>query len=219
MVNLIVGLIICFFAWYAHWCFYYTKYAYDISFFASFLNPAGTFEFIKDFFETRTIAIGKAGRSSSSEISGTFLHICYLIEFAIFMLSSIVNRKPDYFSEKNQCFYSSIEVFVEKSETFDKEFEKAPRGHYNFLSQMNIYRTPNEIMLEKGTEIVKLDFNYCEEGKDESILTMTEGKLKIDKKEKERSFSGYKKLVDSMYVNVETEEAILRTNEVVEEVS
>ena len=102
IVNLIVGLIICFFAWYAHWCFYYMKYVDDISFFASFFDPAETFEFMKDFSEVRTITIGKAGRSSNSEISGTFLLICYLIEFAVFMFSFIVNYKSDYFSEKNQ---------------------------------------------------------------------------------------------------------------------
>ena len=210
MVNLIVGLIICFFAWYAHWCFYYTKYVNDMIFFAAFLNPAATFEFIKDFSEVRVISIGKAGRSSNSEISGTFLHICYFIELAVFAISSIVNYKPDYFSEENQCFYTSVEVFVEQNEAFDEAFEKASRGYYNFLSQMDIHRTPNEIMLEKNAKIVKLDFNYCEEGKDNSILTMTEGKLKIDKKKNERSFSGYKKLVDSIYVNAETEEAIMK---------
>jgi hypothetical protein len=212
MVNLIVGLIICFFAWYAHWCFYYVKYAYDMSFLAAFFNPAETFQFIKDFSEVRIITVSEEGKSNDSEFSGISLQICYLIEFAVFMASSIANRKPDYFSEEHQCFYTPIEAYVEKNEAFNEAFDKAPRGCYNFLSQVEIYHTPNEIMLEKGTRIVKLNFNYCEGGKDDSILTMTEGKLKVEKRKKERSFSGGKKLIKDMYVNAETEEAILKTN-------
>ena len=188
-----------------------------MNFFAAFLNPIGTLEFIKEFSEVRYITVGRAGRSSSgSDISGIFLQICYLIEFVVFMVSAIANRKPEYFSEEHQCFYTPVEVYVEKNETFDEAFEKSHRGNYNFLSKMAIHHTPNEIMLEQNAKIVKLDFNYCEGGKDDSILTMTEGKLKIDKKKNERSFSGGKKLIKDMYVNVETEEAILRTNVVSE---
>ena len=211
IVNLIVGLIICFFAWYAHWCFYYMQYAYDMSLLAAFFNPIQTVDFIIEFSEARTITVGRGG-SSGSAISGILLQICYLIEFAVFMASAVANRKPEYFSEEHQCFYTPVEAFVEKNETFDEAFAKAPRGYYNFLSQVEVYQTPNEIMLEQNAKIVKLDFNYCEGGKDDSILTMTEGKLKIDKKKNEHSFSGGKKLVKDMYVNAETEEAILRTN-------
>ena len=212
MVNLIVGLIICFFAWYAHWCFYYVKYAYDMSFLAAFFNPVGTFQFIKDFSEVRTITISNAGRSNGPEISGIFLQICYLIEFAVFMYTSFAHRKPEYFSEEHQCFYTPVEVYVEKNEAFDEAFDKAPRGNYNFLSKIEIYHTPNEIMLEQGAKIVKLEFNHCEGGKDDSILTMIEGKLKVEKKKKERSFSSGKKLIEGIYVNEATDEAILRTN-------
>ena len=212
MINLVVGLIVCFFAWYAHWCLYYTQYAYDMNFFAAFFNPVETFQFIKDFSEARSITISRSGRSSGSDISGIFLQICYLIEFAVFMASSIANRKPDYFSEEHQCFYTPIEAYVEKNDAFDEAFEKAHRGNYNFLSQMEIYPTPNDILLEQNAKIVKLEFNYCEGGKDDSILTMTEGKLKIDKKKNERSFSSGKKLVKDIYVNEATDEAILKTN-------
>ena len=212
VVNLIVGLIICFFAWYAHWCFYCTQYVYDMNFFAAFFNPVETFQFIKDFSEARSITISRTGRSSGSDISGIFLQICYLIEFVVFMASSIVNRKPNYFSEEHQCFYTPIEAYVEKNEAFDNAFDKAPRGCYNFLSQVEIYPTPNDILLEQNAKIVKLEFNYCEGGKDDSILTMTEGKLKIDKKKNEHSFSAGKKLINGIYVNEETDEAILKTN-------
>ena len=213
-VDLIVGLIICFLAWYAHWCFYFVKYeGGSITFFTAFFNPAYTFEFIKNFTEARVITLGRIGSSSGgAAISGIVLKIFYVIEFLCFMLFYIASRKPQYFSEEQQCFYTSVEKYVENNDHFADSFEKASPGYYNFLSQMEIYSSIMEIPLEQHAKVVKLDFYYCDEKKDDSILTMTEGTLKVskNKKKKESNFSASKILIKGMYVDAETDAAILR---------
>ena len=213
-VSLIVGLIISFFAWYAHWCFYFVSYMEDVSYFAAFFNPVETFWFVKLFSEERVITLTNSGSSSNgTEFSGIFLQITYLAEFLGFMLFPIFNRKPEYFSEDQQCFYSSVVKYTENNEDFAESFKKASPGCYGFLSQKDIYNTLNDIPLENRSKVVKLDFHYCDEGEgeDNSILTITEGVFKINKK-KECSFSSGKKLIKDMYVDAETNEAILNMN-------
>ena len=212
VIRLIVGLIICFFSWYAHWCFYFVSYMEDVTFFAAFFNPVETFGFVKLFAEERVITLENSGSSGSGlEISGIFLQIVYLAEFLFFILYPLFIEVKDskYFSEDNYCFYSSLVKYVENNEDFADAFKKASPGCYGFLSEKDMYNTINDIPLENRAKVVKLDFYYCSEGEDNSILTMTEGIFKINKK-KERSFSSNKKLIKDMYVDAGTSEAILQ---------
>ncbi len=218
MVNIIVGLVVCFFAWYAHWCFYFAKYG-EMNYFSVFFHPVEAFEYLGFFAENRVISVGKAGRSSNTDVSGIVLQICYVIEFGAFMWAAIANRKPAYYSEKNNCLYTSVQCYAEANDFFKQSFEKATPGNYAFLSLMDLYPKTDGLPLQHNDKIVQLDFHFCDEGEDNSILTITEGKLKIDKKKNERNFSSGKKLVKDIYVNAETDNAILRKNvpETVEE--
>ena len=207
-VNIILGLIFGFVAWYAGWCFYVSKLL-GINYFSAFIQPKLVKDFIIVLSNTRVIEFGRLRSSSNIEISGIGLQILYAIEFLCFMAVAVAARKPAYYNEEFQFFYEEKNLFAVVDETFADELNKAQTGKYPFFKDITFYATLEEVSGTSGSHIIEAELNYADQVKDHGILTIEQGILTFDK-DKKNEISKKKKILKDTYIDSTTLNILLK---------
>lgn len=211
-INLVVGLLICLFAYYAHWCYYLVKHT-DLTFFTAFFNPYLTVDFVKTFADERVISIGKSSRSIFN-ISGAFLIVFYVIEFLAFILPAFLNIKPMYYNEKDDKPYDFDEFYIASNGNIENELiNNGQKGNFSFLETVLKYKNAASMPYETTGAVLRVELHYCEDSEALGIVNVKKGALKKDKNGN-LSFDYSEDLFKDIYIDKESEKALLKTSAV-----
>jgi hypothetical protein len=207
LVNILSGIIICYTAWHAHWCFIFSSDS-EQGFFDLFMRPGGVMGFVLRYTEAHQLSVGRFG-SSGLPISGAGLTLLYFIEFIIFMVPVYFAAQTDYYCEESNQNYKEYTTYIENAQEFHTRLAATSAGHYGFLGEMNkvngMYAFSSNP--EDKPEIIKIAFHYCEGCAQNSIIDISTQVLRYGEKKKVE-LAKENKIVHAEYVDDKTNKAL-----------
>lgn len=207
--DTIITMVICFFAWYAQWVYYYNL-QYSDGIFASLAHPGYVLRFVVDYANNHTMSIGRFG-SDGLPLSGGILFMVYLVELAVFFVPVyFVLKEKDYYCENCERHYETITAYFEDGNTFSAECGKASMGNFSFVATLPMRKSMGEFRLDPKQKplVGKVEYHYCPQCRQASIIDASTYIYQLSDKGK-KELVGENHLSEATYVDDATSAAIV----------
>jgi hypothetical protein len=204
-INLLCGVFICLTAWFAHWAFYMDK-SNDAGTWNNLFHPGAVLNFAVHYADDHALQISRLG-SGGLPISGGFLDLIYLIEFAAFMVPVYFAFSGDYYCENCNKYYSSKEVLIEEADNFRQQYNSTSPGNYSFVETSTFKGSVDALALDPANkpEVIKANYHFCEKCMQDSIIDFSSLTLQYTDKVK-RELAKENTILKGMYIDTKTDQ-------------
>ncbi|MVT10537.1 hypothetical protein [Chitinophaga tropicalis] len=209
VVNIIIGVLICYTAWAAHWSLYGSSERHThTSFLNALINPNEVLKIISYRCDNTSMSVGRLG-SSGIPFDGGMLLLFYFIEFIVFMAPVYFLAKVDYYCEHCQQYYTEKKGYITDTTGFYIQREAAgEEHHYRFLPEFSYIKKPVAVSGAE-TDVIAVTLNYCTKCAENSIVDVSSFIAKIDSSDKYKTeLVKESKMTTGMYIDKATGKAL-----------